>query len=597
MLTFFCLLIVQIAFYFVQISYEKNIVASLETILNQESVAKNPYTMSKDLEYLESIEMIRCSILSMDNSRSPYIDTSFKGNCDSSFIKLNGRKLVFQIKSINGNIWKISTFSNNSREFYLLLWFVRLLAISLGLSLLKIYEWKIKSLLLEKNIELAKKEKFSILANQVAHDIRSPLSALQIVLDEIENLPKEYRLIVTSSLQRINDIANNLLNSNRSSTEDNSDKKEELLIMLVDALISEKRTLVGHSKDIIFESDYKGSYGLFSHVNKFEIKRIISNVLDNAIDAILTNGIVKIKIFEIEEFICISIKDNGVGIPEHVLSKIGVRGYSFGKNGKGNGLGISYAKEVLEKHSGSIHITSALNEYTEILIKLKKVSPPSWFAEKLNIHEKEIIVLDDDESILEAWKERLPKNSCRFSKSEDFIDKIKNIKSKNFVVLIDYELHSEELNGLDLIKSLNIQANSILVTSRYEEKNIVNECVTNNIKILPKPLLSLIPIEEINIEDDDLLRVVWENKAKKLNVKLLTLNHTSRFEDFKSMIDKKNTLIYIDSNLSDNDLKGEEFAIILNNEGFKNLHICSGYEKERFLNYPWLKYAGKKIPF
>jgi hypothetical protein len=65
--------------------------------------------------------------------------------------------------------------------------------------------------------------------------------------------------------------------------------------------------------------------------------------------------------------------------------------------------------------------------------------------------------------------------------------------------LIDYELTGETTNGLSLIHSFDLQKCSYLVTSRYEDIEILAECMKSGIKILPKSVAAHIPIEVIKI--------------------------------------------------------------------------------------------------
>jgi signal transduction histidine kinase len=63
----------------------------------------------------------------------------------------------------------------------------------------------------QKEIQLGSSARFADLAQQVSHDIRSPLSALNMMLSSLNELPEAKRLILRSASQRINDIANSLI--------------------------------------------------------------------------------------------------------------------------------------------------------------------------------------------------------------------------------------------------------------------------------------------------------------------------------------------------------------------------------------------------
>jgi hypothetical protein len=93
------------------------------------------------------------------------------------------------------------------------------------------------------------------------------------------------------------------------------------------------------------------------------------------------------------------------------------------------------------------------------------------------------------------------------------------------------------------------------------------------------------------------MRAGWERRAKKNNVKLLTLNSTNEFHSYSDRINKESTAIYIDSHLGEGEIPGEKFAEMLHNNGYKKLFIATGYEAEHFAHLKWLNYAGKECPF
>jgi signal transduction histidine kinase len=605
------LLIVQISFYYIQINYEKSVVSSIQILLNQETVSSNPYNIVKGLESLESIGLISCSKLIQKESKNIFSDSSFKGKCKSSFFEMSGRNLTINLKALSGQSWIIEYFSKTTFEFRLLLWIVRGLVCILSLSFLRLYEWKINSILIEKNMELASQKQMSEIATQVAHDIRSPLIALTMTLDDIDTIPRQYRQIIKSSVERINDIANNLLNSNKDMSLIN-ESSEELIGPLVDSLVSEKRQQLKLKGSITIELDLVDSYGLFVKVNPNDFKRVLSNLINNSIEAIEAGGKIIIYIKEVlDEKILISLHDNGKGIPAEILNRIGEKGYSYGKENSfsGNGLGVSHAKNIIALYDGKLEINSSLNIGTIVNITLPKAQQPSWFVKEILIHENQkILVLDDDEGMLHAWSDKINQEVLSFTNDDIFLNYVKNIKTNDFLCLIDYEFHGKVKNGIELIKLLGIENNSILVTSRFEEKEIIESCKQYGIRLIPKILASLVPIrylavnvneiyDYVFIDDEEILRMSWENKARKLKIRLLSLNSTKFFNQHLGNICKKTTCIYIDSNLGNEDIKGEDFAAMLHLDGYEKIFISSGHNKDYFSHLPWLNYAGKKRPF
>lgn len=97
------------------------------------------------------------------------------------------------------------------------------------------------------------------------------------------------------------------------------------------------------------------------------------------------------------------------------------------------------------------------------------------------------------------------------------------------------------------------------------------------------------------IDDDEFLRIIWNEAARKKGINLCTF---SSIEDFESSISKFNfdTRIYIDSELGKDSMKGEDFALLLHQKGYRNLFVSSGHPAEKFVQYPWLKYVSKKCP-
>lgn len=103
-------------------------------------------------------------------------------------------------------------------------------------------------------------------------------------------------------------------------------------------------------------------------------KRVISNLLSNALKYTPNDGKIKIDINSSHHAAFISVKDTGVGIDEAHLPKIFDRFYrvdaSRSSLSGGLGLGLAIAKSIIELHHGHIHLESKLNAGTTVYIKL-----------------------------------------------------------------------------------------------------------------------------------------------------------------------------------------------------------------------------------
>ncbi|MBI3535899.1 MAG: hybrid sensor histidine kinase/response regulator [Deltaproteobacteria bacterium] len=351
------------------------------------------------------------------------------------------------------------------------------------------------------------------LASQVSHDIRSPLAALNLVLKDLHHLPENTRILLRSAVQRIQDIANDLLNKhkktkplNTNTSNDNTRLVHDVswLPGIIESSVSEKRLSLKSQDGMIIETRLSlASYSSFSKINQMELKRILSNILNNSIDAMKNNGKVFVSLSNNESFNLISIEDTGKGIPEEILKKLGTRGFSYGKS-NGNGLGLHHAKSVIEQLGGKFEIQSKLNHGTEITICIPKTELPKWFVSKLIIPESaSIIILDDDPSIHQIWKNRIEvlnhenKNIeiLDFYNTDTFLLWIEKHHNIMGFFLIDYEIFGSPSNGFDVINKLNLKDKAVLVTSRYEEPLLIEQCEAADVKLLPKNLAPLVQIE------------------------------------------------------------------------------------------------------
>ncbi|PWU13501.1 MAG: hypothetical protein C5B49_14650 [Bdellovibrio sp.] len=472
----------------------------------------------------------------------------------------------------------------------------------------------------ELNQELGKTEterKLNQLASQVAHDIRSPLAALSVFLGRASSLSEDRRVMARNAVQRIQDIANNLIAFNRVGHKETDGEtmpteplSDQLLSGLIESLITEKRMQFRDrlGVDIVYELSPE-SYGLFGRIQPNEFKRVLSNLINNSVEALSETGQVRLTLRPDEHGIRLEIIDTGGGISPEVLPLLMRRGVSHGKL-EGNGLGLFHAKSTLVSWGGDLAIKSNLGEGTRVIVTLQKAEPPSWFVPVIRFFRKtKIVVIDDDCSIHDIWQGRF---KLEFPASEDlsithfsipedvekWFDRHTKEERDSMIFLCDFEFLNQKITGLDLISRLQIEKQSILVTSRFEDPLIRQRCELLGIRFVPKCLAGFVPIQmeiskfnvtptdAILIDDDALARSCWQLKARENGKHLECFSTLNDFMKVAEKYDRK-TPIYVDSNLG-NGIRGEIAARDIFALGFKEIRLATGYDARDFPNMDWI---------
>lgn len=471
--------------------------------------------------------------------------------------------------------------------------------------------------------KLKKQNELTRLA-QVAHDIRSPLIALNSFFTKNLELPEDSRIMLRSALQRMQDIANNLILQHQNIINEDENKNanvldeelsSQLISSLMDSLISEKRLQYRDNLGVEIQGSFgENAYGLFAKIQPKEFKRVLSNLINNAVESLQSRGSVSVELSSHLERVFLNIIDNGKGIPPEILPKLMNHGATFEKKG-GSGFGLYHAKTTVEKWNGKLDITSDVGKGTKVCLSLPRVLEPYWFVSVLEIEKNSTIaVIDDDASIHNIWNERFHNALSNeksiaiihFSNPTDVInwyEKRENEQNNKTLFLCDYEFINHSLNGIDLIQKLKIERQSVLVTSRYEDEGFPDHCNKLGIKMIPKGLTFYVPISVIEaeakqkidailIDDDDIIHMNW--KASSIDKQVAYYFNSHDFFKECAKYDS-NTPIYIDYNLNE-DLKGDEIAKKIYNAGFKNIILATLCPLGHFKKMEWIKEVRDKDP-
>jgi PAS domain S-box-containing protein len=233
-------------------------------------------------------------------------------------------------------------------------------------------------------IQKSKLESLGELAAGMAHEINQPLGSISMGLENIymkytnNSLSEEYLKRKFNSLfqdiSRIKQIIEHIRIFSRDQQTENF-KKVSINDIIINALSLITTQYKNHKINLSLElpeNDY------YIYGNKYKVEQIILNLLSNAKfavdeklhDSTYTNyqKHIIIKTFTKDNSICINVEDNGVGIPEDIITNIFDPFFTTKKADVGTGLGLSIIYGIVKEMKGEINVESKQGEYTRMTV-------------------------------------------------------------------------------------------------------------------------------------------------------------------------------------------------------------------------------------
>lgn len=190
---------------------------------------------------------------------------------------------------------------------------------------------------------------------QVAHDLRSPLTALEIIAARLKTLPPDERQLIIQAVGRIQEIVVGVLSSTPVGSVPALKKAWELGDLR--ALVEEKKI---EYPEVQFQIEISAEGPFQSEVPRTQMNRVLSNLINNACEANCEKGVVRVSVRAGEKF-CVEIEDQGLGIPCEIRSQLGGLGVS-GKESPGlrRGIGLYSAFQFVHEVGGQLELTDRL---------------------------------------------------------------------------------------------------------------------------------------------------------------------------------------------------------------------------------------------
>lgn len=229
--------------------------------------------------------------------------------------------------------------------------------------------------------EIRKTEKIRIdfVAN-ASHEMRTPLTVIKGYADLLnqslskQTFAEEKKLLqpILQSAEQMSDLMDEMLNLSRLDTGSTLVKLDLSTKSITEEVIDELSNLEKMNNKSI-RLDFKTAS---VKADPESLKQIIRNLLTNAIKYSVDSKEINLRWYENEKNICLSIKDNGPGIPRDHQDRIFERFYRVdkgrGRDQGGFGLGLALVKHQMVNHGGFVQLKSDAGEGSEFICEFPK---------------------------------------------------------------------------------------------------------------------------------------------------------------------------------------------------------------------------------
>ena len=212
--------------------------------------------------------------------------------------------------------------------------------------------------------------------SSVSHELRTPLTAIRgwtetmMDYENLDNLTLQKGMhVIMNETERLSRMVEDLLDFSRmqSGRLKLIVDKFDLIAELSDAVLMYTERARREQIELIYDEPeiYTVIYG-----DKNRIRQVFINIIDNALKYSDSGDRVEVKANLIGDKFFISVSDTGCGISEEDLPKIKTKFFKANLTRRGSGIGLAVADEIVQRHGGTLSLTSKLGEGTTVTIML-----------------------------------------------------------------------------------------------------------------------------------------------------------------------------------------------------------------------------------
>lgn len=350
--------------------------------------------------------------------------------------------------------------------------------------------------------EQANKAKTNVIA-MASHDIRQPLQAMSLTVDELQHDPNisQHPAInrLEASVDNMQSLLNDLLDVSKLDTGNVHINNQHILASNVMAPIIQDAKSLCEAKGLALQTEISA---LTLYVDPSQFSRVVMNFISNAV-RYTNEGSITIKLYQTDtKSVCLDVSDTGIGIDEQEQNNVFSEFYQLNNpernQNKGLGLGLAIVARLCKLQGWKLGLDSAIGEGSRFYISfplgdVEKIAPSQQEDNRNNdFANTRILAIDDQEDILHSLDELLTRWQVEHMCAANWEDAQTITAQKEFIptlVLLDYRLKDQ--TGVEVFEQLrahwehNIHA--IFITAEQDEAALNNIKSSGQI-LLTKPV-------------------------------------------------------------------------------------------------------------
>ncbi len=392
--------------------------------------------------------------------------------------------------------------------------------------------------------------KSQFLAN-MSHELRTPLNSIigfttRVIKkcgDSLPPIQKDNLIIVKEEAHHLLDLINSLLDYSKIEAGKMEIHTEAFnLFKVIEEVYAMTKTL-SEGKKVRYKQELFTTDLIPMTSDRIKVKQILINLLSNALKY-SDKGTVLLSVNKEEDFYCISVEDEGIGISaentENIFDEFRQVDGSYTRKVGGTGLGLSITKKFVEMLGGKIQVTSTLGVgscftvYLPIEFIDKKDKNEISESKAIAKYRKKVVCIDDDFNVQKLYKQYLNEHefeAIALDGHEDVVNKIMEMTPD--VILLDIMLPYKD--GWEILTELKNNNKTrkipVIMASVLSEKNLAYRMKADDYLIKP-------------ITQEELFETIIRVISKKSGIDVLVADDDENFLNLMGQFLEEESISY-----------------------------------------------------